>query len=65
MIAKLKPSAEQKSKEPKKVDPELAPGNTVSKMSVPTQPRMMRKPRKLPINAPVTTTMGLFTALIQ
>src|SRR2546427_3099543 len=65
MTPKLKPSAEQNNKDPKKVAPAVAFGNTVSYISVPTQPRMMRKPRKLPINAPVTTAMCLFTALIQ
>src|SRR5260370_32943341 len=64
-MAKTKPSAELKSTEPKKVAPVLAPGNVVSKISVPTQPRIMRKPRKQPMNAPITTTIGLFTLLIQ
>jgi len=64
-IAADSPHTEQISTEPKKVDAPLAPGSSVSKMRVPTQARMIRKPIKLPINAPTTTAVRFFTALIQ
>jgi len=59
------PNAEQRNTEPKKVAAPVAPGNSVSKIRVPTQARMKRKPRKQPINAPSTTIQRFFTSLIQ
>src|SRR5258708_36972797 len=34
-------------------------------ISVPTKPRKRRNAKKQPMNAPITTTIGLFTLLIQ
>src|SRR5947209_19067185 len=64
-IARLRPAAEQKRTEPKKVEAPSAPGSGVSKMTVPTQQRIINQAMRAPINAPKTTAMRFLTALNQ
>src|SRR5579875_1868487 len=66
-IQPMIPIMEQSRKEPKKVEAPSAPGNGVEKMSVPTQPRITRKPSNAPVNAPSTPLRGclILTELIQ
>jgi hypothetical protein len=65
MIAPERPRAEQNKREPKKTLTGFASGSGVSKMRVPTQPRMMMKPSSAPAKAPTTTAVRFLTSLIQ